>query len=68
MFYTFFFANVVGKQITRAALTTALLAGLVMLLNYLGCSVIYVASAALMAYIPFVIILIVLWYIVTKAL
>ena len=67
-FYTFFFANVVGKQITRAILTTALLAGLVMLLNYLGCGVICIASAALIAYIPFLILLIAAWYIVTKAL
>lgn len=67
-FYTFFFANVVGKQVTRAILTTALLAGLVMLLNHLGCNVICIASAALIAYIPFVLLLIAAWYVVTKAL
>ena len=67
-FYTFFFANFVGKQVTRAVLTTALLAGLVILLNYLGCSVIYIASTALIAFIPFVIILVILWYIVTRIL
>ena len=62
--YTFFFASVVGKQITKAVLTTFLLSMLVLGLNYLGCAVISVATAALMAYIPFVIILIVLWFIV----
>lgn len=62
--YTFFFATVIGKQITKAVLTTTILSALVFLLNYLGCSVISVASAALMAYIPFVLILIVIWYIV----
>ncbi len=67
-FYTFFFANVVGKQITRAILTTALLSGLVALLNYLGCGVLYIASAALVAYVPFLLLLIVMWYLVTKAL
>jgi len=67
-FYTFFFANIVGKQITRAVLTTVLLAGLVMLLNYLGCSVISIATAALVAYIPFVVLLILLWYVVTHSL
>lgn len=67
-FYTFFFANVVGKQITRAVLTTALLAGLVILLNYLGCSVICIVSGALIAYIPFVILLVAVWYLVTKVL
>ena len=62
--YTFFFANIVGKQITKAVLTTALLTGLVLLLQYLGLGVISIASAALIAYIPFVILLVVLWYVV----
>lgn len=66
--YTFFFANVVGKQITKAVLSTALLAGLVMLLQYFGCGVISFALSALTAYIPFLILLIALWYHVTKAL
>ena len=66
--YTFFFASIVGKQITKAVLTTFLLSMLVLGLNYLGCAVISVASAALMAYIPFAIILIVLWFIVGKIL
>lgn len=66
--YTFFFANIVGKQITKAVFTTALLAGLVLLLQYAGVTAISIASAALMAYIPFVIALIVLWYIVCKVL
>lgn len=65
-FYTFFFANVIGKQVTKAVLTTALLSALVFSLNYLGCTVISIASAALMAYIPFVVILIVLWFIVYR--
>lgn len=65
-FYTFFFANIVGKQITKAVLTTLILSGLVMLLNYLGAGVISIAAAALAAYIPFVILLILLWYLVKK--
>lgn len=64
--YTFFFANVVGKQVTKAVLTTAILAGLVYLVNYLGVTVISIASAALIAYIPFLIILVALWYLVNK--
>lgn len=66
--YTFFFANVVGKQVTKAVLTTALLTGIVYLLNYLGCAAISIASAALMAYIPFIVLLIVVWYIVYRVL
>ena len=64
--YTFFFANVVGKQITKAVLTTAILTALVFALQYFGIHVISITSEAMMAYIPFGIVLIALWYIVYK--
>lgn len=64
--YTFFFATVVGKQIRIAVLTTAILSGLLFALNSLGCAVLYIGSAALIAYIPFLLILITLWYLTTK--
>jgi len=60
--YTFFFANVVGKQISKAVLTTAILVGIVALLHYLGIAAIYIASSALAVYIPFLAILLLLWY------
>ena len=62
--YTFFFANVVGKQLSKAVLTTAILCGLVFLLNHLGATMLFIASAALVAYIPLLILLLVLWYII----
>ncbi len=66
--YTFFFANVVGKMITKAILTTAIMAGVVFLLQELGIVAISIASAALVAYIPLLIALIALWYVVGKLL
>ena len=66
--YTFFFANVIGKQVTKAMLTTAILIGLVLILQKMGVFAISVASAALAAYIPLIILLLVLWYIVGKLL
>lgn len=66
--YTFFFANVVGKQITKAILTTAIIGGLVFVLQKMGVVAISIASAALAAYIPLIILLVVLWYIVGKLL
>ena len=66
--YTFFFANVVGKQVTKAILTTAIIAGLILLLQQVGVFAISVASAALAVYIPLIIILLALWYIVGKLL
>lgn len=66
--YTFFFANIVGKQITKAILTTAILAGLVLILQKMGIVMISIAVAALAAYIPLIILLLVLWYIIGKLL
>lgn len=64
--YTFFFANMVGKQITRAVVTTAILSGIVVALRYVGIVAISIASSALIAYIPLMLILVVLWYVVCR--
>lgn len=66
--YTFFFANVIGKQLSKALLTTVLLGSFVILLRYLGVTVICIATSALAAYIPFLLILVVLWYMVNQLL
>lgn len=62
--YTFFFANVVGKQLSKAVLTTVIISAIVFALNSFGATSIFIASAALVAYIPFVLLLLVAWYIV----
>lgn len=62
--YTFFFSNIVGKQLSKAILTTLLLSALVALLNYLQIGAVYIATAALAAYLPLLIIVLVLWYVV----
>lgn len=64
IFYTFFFSNLVGKQLRKAILTTLILTALVCLLDYLGVVSIYIASAALAAYLPLLIIILLLWYVV----
>jgi hypothetical protein len=64
IFYTFFFSTLVGKQLSKAILTTMLLTALVCLLNYLQIGAVFIASAALAAYLPLLIILLVLWYVV----
>ena len=66
--YTFFFANIIGKQITKATLTTAILAGLIILLQYLGVTVLCIATSAQVGYIPFVLFLIALWYLINRLL
>lgn len=64
--YTFFFANVIGKQITKAVLTTGILALLVFGLEKLGVTTICIAAGALSAYIPLAVILLALWFLVLK--
>lgn len=64
--YTFFFASLIGKQITKAIFTAGLMAGLVILLQKTGTSTIPVAPAALITYIPFAAVLIPMWYVVHR--
>lgn len=64
--YTFFFASVIGKALSKAVLTTAILSALVYALNYIGVEIVSIASAALIAYIPLLLILLAVWYIVTR--
>lgn len=66
--YTFFFANMVGKQITKAVLTTGILAGLVILMQYLGIDALSIAPGLLTAYLPFAALLILLWFLVGRIL
>lgn len=66
--YTFFFATLIGKQLSKAVLTTVLLTAIVYALNYFGLTVISIATAALIAYIPLLIILVLIWYLVNRVL
>lgn len=63
-FYTFFFATIVGKALSKAILTTAILTAIILALNYIGIAAVSIASAALIAYIPLLVILIAVWYVV----
>lgn len=65
-FYTFFFATVVGKALTKAILTTAILSAIILALNYIGCTAVGIAAAAMIAYIPLLIVLLVVWYVVSR--
>jgi glutamine synthetase len=59
--------NYESDTITKLSeLTTAIMAGLVYALNYFGISVIYIGTAVLTAYIPLLIVLLILWYVIGK--
>ncbi len=64
--YTFFFASIVGKQLTRSALTTAILTLLVFGLEKLGIAAIGIDLASLLLYIPYGAGLLGLWYLCNK--
>ena len=66
--YTFFFSNIIGRALARAMVTTALIAGLIAALNFLEITVLRIAAAALSAYIPLLLIVILLWYFVGRIL
>ena len=62
--YTFFFATVVGKMLTRAILTTGLLTGLIYVLDRIGITQIPVTPAALLIYLPYLVVLTGFWYVI----
>ena len=63
-FYTFFFATIVGKALSKAILTAAILTAIILGLNYIGVAAVSIASAGLVAYVPFLVILVAIWYVI----
>ena len=62
--YSFFFSNVVGKQISKAIFTTGIICGIFWLLEHFGLVVILITPAALLTYIPLALALLVLWFLI----
>lgn len=60
--YSFFFSSIIGKQISKAVFSSAVLCLTFWLIENFGYTVICISAAALTAYIPLVLILLVLWY------
>lgn len=62
--YTFFFSNIVGKQLTKAVVTTIIICAVVFLLGHFGYTLISITTNALLAYIPTAAVLLILWYLI----
>lgn len=62
--YTFFFSTIVGKQLTKAVITTLILCAVFFLMNYFGYTIILLNHSALLSYIPFGIVMLILWYLI----
>ena len=62
--YSFFFSNVIGKQLSKALFTTGILCVILYLMDTFGLVVIIISPAALLTYIPLAIAMVVLWYLI----
>lgn len=60
--YTFFFSNIIGKQVTKAFFTSAIIFAIAFALDYTGYTVISISMATLAGYIPLLVISLILWY------
>ena len=67
-FYTFFFASMVGKQISKAVVTTGILCAIVAVLNHFGFVVISLSLLALPVLLPVIIVLAGIWYLINRVL
>ena len=65
---TFFFSNVLGKQLSKAVLTTTLLCLLFVALEHFGFYAIDISTASLIGYLPAAALVILLWYLLGSVL
>ena len=66
--YTFFFSNIIGKQVTKAIFSSLILCAVVYLLEFFGYTILCVTSASLLAYIPLALVMLLLWYLIGRVL
>ena len=66
--YSFFFSNIVGKQISKSIFTAGIICGILYLMERFGLVVILITPAALLTYIPLALILLVLWFLIGRIL
>lgn len=64
--YTFFFANIIGKQLTKAVFTTLLITLCAYLMDYLKIVFIPFGTSALIVFIPCLLVIFVLWKLLCK--
>ncbi len=62
--YAFFFSNIIGKQLTKAVFTSAILCVIFFLMEYFGYTIICISITSLGAYIPLAVVSLVLWYLI----
>ena len=66
--YSFFFSNILGKQISKSIFTAGVICGVLYLLEHFGLVVILITPAALLTYIPLALVLLGLWFLIGRVL
>lgn len=64
--YTFFFANLIGRSLARSIISAGLITALFYLMNSMGILSLVLSAASLVALIPALLIIILLWYVVDR--
>ena len=64
--YTFFFSNIVGKQLTKGVFTSGILCIILFLIDRFGYSFIQISSDALSTYIPVAGVSLILWFLIGR--
>ena len=64
--YTFFFASILGKMVTKAMLTTVIMGALVYALNYFGILTVFIGTSVFIVYVPLLVVLLLLWHLIGK--
>lgn len=62
--YTFFFSNIIGKQVTKAFFTSGILCVVLFLMDQFGYSFVHISSEALSAYLPVGGVCLILWFLI----
>lgn len=63
LLYTFFFSNLIGKQLTKSVLSAGVLCGIFYTLERMGFTVIEISTSAILPFLPFGLLLLAIWYI-----
>ena len=66
--YTFFFSSMIGRQLTKSVLSTAVLCGVFYVMDHFSYLIIHISPAALPAYLPLLPGFLVIWYLLGHAL
>lgn len=63
LLYTFFFSSLIGKQLTKAVLSTGVLCAIFYTMERTGYTVIAISPTAILPFLPFGLLLFAIWYI-----